>query len=148
MTLRACGWAVVCTVGLVSVAPADERADKELQALEGEYRMTKFQIGPKSFGAKGLVVSIKKDELTITRDGRTISKDTIKSLDPTAKVKEIDLFGLEGANKGKTAKSIYELKGDTLTLCIPEEENAARPTEFKATSVYTLIVCERVKAKK
>jgi uncharacterized protein (TIGR03067 family) len=148
MMVRKCGWAVLWAAVLLPTAAADDKADTALEALQGEYRVTKFQIGSMTIGSKGLAVTIKKGEMTLTKDGRTLSKDTIKNLDPTTKVKQLDLFGLEGVNKEKTAKSIYELKGDTLALCIPEKENAARPTEFKATKVYTLVVCERVKAKK
>ncbi len=51
-------------------------------------------------------------------------------LDATKKPKAIDLTITGGTGKGKVAHGIYELDGDTLKLCLPQDVDAARPTEF------------------
>jgi len=51
---------------------------------------------------------------------------------PTGEPKVIDLKPLYDPFKGQTCPGIYELDGDTLKLCLPNEPLAARPTELKA----------------
>jgi uncharacterized protein (TIGR03067 family) len=74
---------------------------------------------------------------------------TIK-LDSAKKPKSIDLTLTQGVGKGKVGLGIYELDGDTLKLCFPQDENAARPTEFKSTdgSRHGLLTMRRQKNKK
>jgi uncharacterized protein (TIGR03067 family) len=62
--------------------------------------------------------------------GEQTDAGTIK-LDPTKKPKEMDITGTEGPNKDKTFPCIYELKGDTLTVCY-SLDGKDRPKEFKA----------------
>jgi uncharacterized protein (TIGR03067 family) len=74
---------------------------------------------------------------------------TIK-VDSTKKPKNIDLKVTEGVGKGKVALGIYELDGDTLKLCFPQDENVARPTEFASTdgSRHVFLTMRRQKSKK
>jgi RNA polymerase sigma factor (sigma-70 family) len=74
---------------------------------------------------------------------------TIK-LNSAKKPKAIDLTLTQGIGKGKVALGIYELDGDTLKLCFPQDENVARPTKFASTdgSRHVLFTMRRQKGKK
>ena len=52
------------------------------------------------------------------------------TLDSTTKPKSMTITGTAGPNNGKTFPAIYELKGDTLSICY-DLSGAKRPTEFK-----------------
>jgi uncharacterized protein (TIGR03067 family) len=91
--------------------------------------------------------------LTITREGgyktereEQVLFDSTCRIDPTRTPKHIDLIGTEGENKGKAARGIYALDGDTLTICytMPGRE---RPLGFESNpgSAATLVGWQRVK---
>jgi uncharacterized protein (TIGR03067 family) len=66
-------------------------------------------------------------------------KGTIK-LDPTKKPKQIDLTTEQkGAFKGHTLPGIYELKDDTVVLCL-EANKTDRPTKFEAPEMTRLML--------
>lgn len=79
-------------------------------------------------------------------DGKQAMENTFR-VDPSKKPKAIDVTRLEGGGKGKTAKGIYELDGDTLKLCLAIRLENERPTEFAAseTSGLVLLTLKRVK---
>jgi uncharacterized protein (TIGR03067 family) len=79
---------------------------------------------------------------TVTIPIKEARKQVPFKLDPSKKPKQIDLEIMEGQpNKG-----IYSLEGDTLKLCVSEDENEDRPTEF-ATKPGTKIVLIEMKKK-
>jgi len=49
--------------------------------------------------------------------------------------KQIDLM----TNDGGLRRGLYALDGDKLTICMPDEKDAPRPTEFKAAAEDTRI---------
>jgi uncharacterized protein (TIGR03067 family) len=57
------------------------------------------------------------------------------------------MSALDGAFKGDKIPSIYELKGDTLKLCIPNKPGSSRPKAFDSPekSGIGLFVLKRVK---
>jgi uncharacterized protein (TIGR03067 family) len=72
---------------------------------------------------------VKSIALKMTFDGDKVSaksmdetKDGTFKVDPTKKPKEIDI-----TVGGKASKGIYELKDDTLKICVSDGD---RPTEF------------------
>ena len=80
---------------------------------------------------KGLKIEMTfaKDTFTFDIAGKPF-KGTYK-IDPTKKPKEMDMAIKEGdMYVGKTAKTIYELKGDTLKWCTPVPGEADRAKEF------------------
>src|SRR5262245_30954543 len=66
------------------------------------------------------------------------------TLRPSRSPAHIDLVYSDGPDKGKTVKGLYELKGDTLTLCVaPAGEGRPRSLATKEGEKVTLYVLER-----
>ena len=67
-------------------------------------------------------------------------------LDAGTSPKSLDMMPQEGPFKGKAAPGIYELRGDTLKLCLPNK-GTDRPKEFKSTagSRFGLFIMKRSK---
>jgi uncharacterized protein (TIGR03067 family) len=57
----------------------------------------------------------------------------------------IDITPLKGPEKGKTVKGLYELKGDELKLCFPDEPGKERPKEFTSKGGYSIGYLKRDK---
>jgi uncharacterized protein (TIGR03067 family) len=66
---------------------------------------------------------------------------------PDASPKAMEVTGTAGPNKGKTFPAIYELIGDTLTVCY-DLSGKARPSEFKSKAGTHLFLAtyKRVKS--
>ena len=101
---------------------------KEIELLRGRWRLN-----------GGVQLAIYGDEsFEINIAGNHING--ARNIDPTKKPKEITLTP---DNSKTPLYGIYELKGDTLTLCIGEK----RPTQFKAKEGAMLWVLKREKEK-
>lgn len=94
------------------------------------------------------------DKMTLVAQpaGKTFLEFTIK-LNSSEKPRAIDLTKVtEGLGRGKSALGIYELDSasDTLKLCITQDEDRARPTEFKSAdgARHVLFTMRRQKSKK
>lgn len=130
---------LIAAAMLAAVAQADDDAKKDLEKMQGEWQVTAFEFSgqkiPKDETDK-LSVSIKGDQLT------PISKvaTTIK-LDPTTTPKQITL-----TEAAKTQYGVYEIDGDTLKLCLSNDE-LARPKAFASEkgSKTILLVMTRKK---
>jgi uncharacterized protein (TIGR03067 family) len=124
---------------------ADEAAlKKEKARLKGMWKITRFE------NAKGEDDKFKDAILVFDEAGAAelrhngeVKKAAYK-INPAAKLKELDLTA-EG--KDTTMKGIYELKKDMLKICLDDDPNAERPTEFaiKPGSRQALIMFERAK---
>jgi uncharacterized protein (TIGR03067 family) len=68
-------------------------------------------------------------------------------LDPARRPSTIELVADDGPNKGKKALGIYQLSGDTLTLCLTLQEGKDPPGDFtaRAGSGRVLLTLERDK---
>jgi uncharacterized protein (TIGR03067 family) len=78
--------------------------------------------------AKGLLLTIDKDKYLV-KDGESPDKGTIK-FESSGKFKSMVIKGNDGPNNGKTFLAIYELNGDTLTICY-DLAGKELPSEFK-----------------
>ncbi len=88
------------------------------------------------------------DKMTlVSPDGKDRTEYSIK-LDSTKSPKEIDLTPLAGSFKGQTAKAIYDLQGDTLRICQPEQPSQPRPTSLSAPAGSKLNLMTLKKAAK
>ncbi len=94
-------------------------------------------------------------KLILAGDRYTVdfAKNTDKgtfAIDPTKTPKRIDIRSADGPFKGKTLPGIYELKGNTLVLCLEGDGKAdKRPTKFDApgTTRNMLLTYRREKSK-
>jgi RNA polymerase sigma factor (sigma-70 family) len=130
----------------VAKAPADDAAAKELKALAGTWRVVKLanergEAPPAALEKMRWVVT--GDEVVGSdEEGATSGKFKMK-IDPGATPKGIDLI-----SDGKTMPGIYELTGDTWTVCVCDVRAAdkGRPKEFAAGRDTGLIVLTRAEA--
>lgn len=133
------------TSGVLQRVKAQDKGG--VDALQGTWIVT-------AYGSKGKPTSPQKedeDEPWIIKGNKltiydSVERNDIKGIvelkvDASKNPAHIDIF-LKGKRKGKemewTTHGIYSLKGDELTLCLPEKfdpwEPENRPTEFKSTS--------------
>ena len=80
---------------------------------------------------KGLALIFRGDAIHIREGGKT-TENFAFTLDPTKKIKEIDLTLKVGPQKGRVDRGIYQLDGDTLRICIQSNKDAPRPSEFRS----------------
>jgi uncharacterized protein (TIGR03067 family) len=142
---------LIAGVSLAAVAgdAKEEAVKKELQSLKGTWRPVSREVdGTKTSEDDLKGVIILRDEagmFSVRRGDQVVVDGTIK-IDPTKKPKTVDTTYSAGENKGKVAKGIYEIDGDTYRLCFAQP-GSERPTEFsaKAGSGNSLIVYKREK---
>jgi len=120
----------VLTLCACSVAWSDDTA-KDDKKMEGTWLPTSAKLGDMDFPdevRKTIKLVIKEGEYTVTV-GEQKDHGTVK-FDSSAKIKTMDVVGTEGPNKGKTILAIYELDGDTLTICY-DLSGKNRPSKFE-----------------
>jgi uncharacterized protein (TIGR03067 family) len=107
--------------GLLLATSNDDAATKDYARLEGVWRFAHVEVN----GVKQPDVPFETNKLIVLKGGRyvivqgpTITWGAIK-VDPTKTPKHYDVTVTSGPRKGLTAAGLYELDGDTLTLCFP-----------------------------
>jgi uncharacterized protein (TIGR03067 family) len=82
---------------------------------------------------------VKSESATVTYDGdrytyngKTVFERGEFKLDSKAQIPALDYSITEGEQKGKHQLGIFNLEGDTLTLCLAQEGSETRPTVFTA----------------
>jgi len=121
--------------------------DKETKPLLGTWSATLWEDGDMSLKeADGIPLKaiITKDAFAF--DAGTAKKSKYK-LDFTKTPHEIDLTPEGGSKKGKTLKGIWEVKDDTLKLCLNPDEGD-RPTEFAIAKGKSFVLMEFKREKK
>jgi uncharacterized protein (TIGR03067 family) len=133
------------TVLLAAPVPKDKPKVKDDEAVIGSWKIDKFDAGGEK--TPGDIDKIRfvfddKGMLAMSMGNDQKSEGKFK-LDPEAKLKTIDIESM-----GQAMKGLYELDGDTLTLCMPDRPGADRPTEIKADGKARIFVVtfKRVKA--
>jgi uncharacterized protein (TIGR03067 family) len=128
--------------------PKDKEKLKDEDTLLGTWKPDKFDNGGAPGGPppgeldKMRFVFEKDNVIRVTGGpGGEEMKGTFK-LDPTAKVKAIDLVVSEPGGKGepRTVLGVYELDGDALKLCFAEGQKEPRPAELKADGKRVAVV--------
>jgi uncharacterized protein (TIGR03067 family) len=125
--------ALVLALALVTPAAPGGGEKDDAKKLRGTWTLVSGEdqgkpVPPEKL--KGNLVAISDKTIVANdRDNKKLFVMTYK-LDPSQKPPAIDMTIIEGdaSQKGKTAKGIYELKGDTLRLAYAFA--GARPTEF------------------
>ena len=126
-------------VGLLSAADdtKDEAVRKDLKSIAGNWTVTSHETnGAKSpaDAFKGETVQVAADgTATITKDGKITYKTKWVNMDPTQKMKTVDVEVVEGDDKGKTLLAIYRVDGDQFTVCVANS-GKDRPTAFSTNA--------------
>ncbi|HXG12536.1 MAG TPA: TIGR03067 domain-containing protein [Gemmataceae bacterium] len=135
---------MVLAVGLLLAADdKEDAARKELEKLQGTWEMAALEVEGQPVPAEklqGTTLLIKGDRYIVKVKDQTY--ETIITLDPTKKPKTIDMVFLDGPNKDKVHRGIYELEGDTFKLCRGLGPDRERPTEFATwpdTGVFLVV---------
>jgi uncharacterized protein (TIGR03067 family) len=125
----------------------EEANAKEYRAFEGTWRIVSINVEGNELPGERFKSSrliCKGREFTTINDQGTSRGSFL--VDVTKNPKTMDITVTEGGAKGVTFRGIYELKGDTYTLC-GSQTGKDRPTELdsKPGSGYILQVLMRVK---
>jgi RNA polymerase sigma-70 factor (ECF subfamily) len=115
--------------------PAKDAAARELEALQGEWKVVGLETQRGQAPAddlKGMRWIFKGNQMQPINPGGAPSEKGEVKLDPGKNPKQIDLVILEGPPKGTRVLGIYKLEKGRLTICL-RNQNAAkkgRPTDF------------------
>lgn len=132
---------------LASAALAAE-PDGDLKALQGTWVIEDAALGGRDHKADfaGMKLTVTGSKYVI--DFADNSDKGEITLDPAKKPPHLDLSTRkDGPFKGRTLPGIYELKGDTVVLCL-NSEKPDRPAKFDAPAKTPLVLLTFARAKK
>jgi len=122
----------LCLMVAASLTGFAAEPPDDAKAIQGHWTPAKAELGGQPMPDAVLKsISLKLDhgqyEVLV---GATPDHGTY-ALNSTTKPRSMTITGTEGPNHGKTFPAIYELKGDTLSICY-DLSGAKLPTEFKS----------------
>ena len=133
-------------LALFAAAAATAEEPEDLKQLAGSWKPKEANLGDNKIDSMVLekaVVTYEGDKYTITIDDKE-EKGTLV-LDSKRIPKCMDIFPTSGDNNGKTFLAVYELTGDSLTICYSLTPTV-RPENFEPNSNTLLVVkFERIK---
>jgi uncharacterized protein (TIGR03067 family) len=144
--------AILCTLvfgGLALGAAQEEAATKELQRLQGAWKIVSSEQLGKNVGLKDLGIDqivIKDDRMTLRVAGKDLAEYRI-TVDPTRNPKAMDW---QNEKAKSSLPAIYALEGKKLRMCFPMLKTVPikrpdRPDSFETKDKpWGLIVAERV----
>ena len=137
----------ICLTAAVSLTAFAAEAPDDAKAVQGNWKPVKAELAGQPMADAVLKsISLKLDngkyEVLV---GEAPDKGTY-TLDSRSKPRSMVITGTDGPNQGKIFPAIYELKGDTLTICY-DLSGKARPTEFKSKPGTRLFLATYKKAK-
>ena len=140
---------LVLTVAVVATywLPAqDDAGKKDLAALQGTWTLVAMEVDGKAVEAdklKSVTLTIKDTKYSLLA-GKQLHEVEI-TLDASKKPKEIDMRFLDGANKDRVGRGIYQLEGKTLKICRGLDPQQERPKDFKTEGQinYFVMVWEK-----
>ena len=141
---------VIAVMMLASMSTQAGDAKKDQEKIEGTWEATEVVVNgmpaPEDL-RKGITFAFAGDKMTLVGPDGIGKREHKFKLDPTKKPKAIDTMPQDGPFKGKSGPGIYELKGDTLKLCIPNTATNERPKQFESAkgSNLGLFVLKRAK---
>ena len=153
-------WLLVVLVGAAVPAaePANDLVNAELKKLEGQWLVVSSERSGKKYptgnehwvfvGDRARVHlrpgNADKNAPFVVNEGNLLLTYHFK-LDPSKSPKEIDMTFLDGPNKERVGKGIYEISGDKLKICRSLDPQDERPKDFKTEGKnnYFVMVWER-----
>jgi uncharacterized protein (TIGR03067 family) len=140
---------VLVAVGLFACAdlsavpnrpPKKEKA-KEAKELQGTWTVVAVELAGQQIGGDLLkdIKLIITAEKMVSKKGDKIQEESTYKVDRAKKPRQIDYISIQGPNKGKTQKGIYELEGDTLKIG-QIMNGGVRPKSFRVKEEPNLIV--------
>jgi uncharacterized protein (TIGR03067 family) len=131
--MRCKAFGVVVLLALAAAArPQDAAAKKDLQRMEGAWKVTLEEIDGKPTSEEKKVdvkLVVKDGKYTVFFGDKQAATGTIK-LDAGKTPRQIDAIADDGPLKGKAMQGVYEVKGDTMRVCFTQP-GKERPTEFR-----------------
>ena len=115
--------------------------DDDLQQLQGTLRAVRIECGGVAVpaeAARKLKYGFAGDQVTLV-EGATATGAGSVTLEPEPTPGAITVRMTDGPGHGQTASGIYEIAGDSLTLCIGPD----RPAEFSGRGPAALIQLAR-----
>src|SRR5262245_36959244 len=113
----------VVVAGAVAFAADDDQSKKDLQSLQGKWKLvsqTKDGKGTGKDEIEGLTVTIKGDKWEVKKGDKTLLSGTVK-LDASKTPKSADwTITSDGGLKDKTAAAIYKIDKDKFHHCYGE----------------------------
>ena len=142
-------------VALLALAAPDVKVEKtDPDAIDGDWQLVSATRDGKAAPAgelSGTRYVFKKDARTVAfyvnQDPEAFAKvpTATYKIDAAKQPAEIDMTDADGPLKGMTARGIFNIKGDELTLCI-SQAGKARPGKFESTDKTTsVLVFKRIK---
>jgi len=124
---------------------AQESAQKDQEALQGTWKVTKIIVNNKAAPddlVQKITLTIEGDRLTVHLDKSKL-EEVQYALDASTSPRRMDWTMLSGPDKGQKRLAIYELQGDQLKLGHLAGSQAAgkRPDNFDGD----VMILERVK---
>jgi uncharacterized protein (TIGR03067 family) len=147
----AVGVTMIAFGGTVAQEDYAKLFQKDVDNLQGDWEVTEFVVGGEDMLTKKgekrkIVVNVLRNGMNLPDDERVYSFN----LNPTRMPKHLDLLGQvePGKSQQMLVLAIYELKKDTLKLCVPMGEpnkRTTRPEEFNSPkgSNVGLIIMKR-----
>ncbi len=112
--------------------PIAEAAKADLKRFQGTWKVVAFTHAGKELAAEEFpktVLTIDGDQWTQKLNGKIVNTCTLV-LRPIAKPAEMELINNAGRRQGKVFEAIYNLEGETLTIC--SNRRGERPKVFTA----------------
>jgi uncharacterized protein (TIGR03067 family) len=127
---------------LGGMAPAEEKADADLEKLQGAWVLHALEIDGKTIPAPdgaGTFIFGKDKKLVLKETGKK-DKDGTYKMDAGKDPKELDLIGSKD-KENEVMQTIYQLDGDTLKLAYSVEgAKGKRPTAFDSKKAAIMIL--------
>lgn len=106
----------------------------DLKKVQGTWEYIKVEVKGKEVerdDVKELRIVVQGDKYTVTRDSQVITEGRLHFQGDKNKPKRVDATPGDGEYKGQELPGIYELKGDTWTMCF-SAPGKPRPADFRA----------------
>jgi uncharacterized protein (TIGR03067 family) len=141
-------WLVLtaAALGTYGLPAQDGAAKKDLAALQGTWTLVAMEVDGKAVEAdklKSATLTIKDSKYSLLASKQLHEVEI--TLNASKKPKEIDMKFLDGPNKDRVGRGIYEIDGKTLKICRGLDPQQDRPKDFKTEGQinYFVMVWEK-----